>query len=316
MAEHPDHPLVPPPRGLPDEEPAQKSPGAAQGVTGHRDPVLAVHGSMTFGYRVALLLGAFADIGAFYQVMQLVMPQDEVVVFLVVLGLTAVVLFLGHITGMWLRDVKIRPAAPVKGPGKVSVRALWSWWSRRVPAFLCVLVWLAIGLVSCWIRLTVPTESGGMDFGSVGEVGASSEEYAIEAAGIFLTLYFGTGLAAALGAYLTHDPLRSAYAAAVRRHRRQTVRAARSARRRAVAQTEVNRYVAQLRAAQRIRDEEEQARRALAERLKQYSRVLLAQEAGDPAVTDAFFAPDRRPYDWASRPHDRTSTDNGASPSS
>ncbi|NUP00189.1 MAG: hypothetical protein HOW59_19920 [Nonomuraea sp.] len=115
---------------------------------------------------------------------------------------------------------------------------------------------------------------------------------------LFLALYAGTGAVACVGAYLTHNPLRAAYGRALRVHQRAHRRARTSTRDLALAEAARSAYASELVAARQSLLYALQSRRALAERLKQMARVLIAQRAQDPAVTDAIIAPDQRPYAW------------------
>ena len=127
------------------------------------------------------------------------------------------------------------------------------------------MVWLAIGLMAFWIRLTVPLPStatlnsgfgsggigGGSDGGGSGGMGVGvgvgsggigspawcsgsclkrrfSSTHPLQGAAIFLGLYVATGIVAALGAYYTHNPYRGRYKAAIGALRKSSERAAAS----------------------------------------------------------------------------------------
>ncbi|MDH2430330.1 hypothetical protein [Sphaerisporangium sp. TRM90804] len=272
----------------------------------HGDPAMLVGSSRAlFLHWLALLVAAGADVGAFTQVIGLVMrDQDDWLIWLVVFGFTAVVLYLAHNTGVLLRNARVR-----RGSDGVLRRA-GGWVSRRVGAYLCMAVWVGLGLVAYWVRLTVPPVqevtlggSGPLGGGSVslgGGVppsrGTGRDLYEEQAAALFLALYAATGVVAAVGAYLTHHPLRLRYMAAVRAHRKAVERAAASAYQLTRAEAVRNSQAVEIGSADRLRDQTERELCALAERLKQTARVAMAGAAQDPAVTDAIFREDDRPY--------------------
>ncbi len=126
--------------------------------------------------------------------------------------------------------------------------------------------------------------------------GSTSSSTQLEAALLFLALYVATGLVAGLGGYLAHNPLRAGYSTAARAYRRASERMAATNFEADAAHARSAAYEAELAAAAQTLEYEIHARLALAEKLKQYARVLVAQQLKDPAATDAIFIDDWRPY--------------------
>ena len=259
----------------------------AWGDLGHTDPtMLAGRPRIAYLHVLALALAAGADIGAFYQVIELVMPQQNAqLVLAVVLGFTATVLYLAHICGVQLRDAKA---------GAKTV--------HRSAAYLCMTVWLLLGVIALTVRLLVTSVQTASVTPSFGAPAAPPPTQGLELragnGAIFFALYVATGLVAAVGGYLTHNPVRDSYAAAARGYRKAAKKAAAAAHRVAKAQAEHNMHITEIDSAATILRQSVTARRAIAENLKQTARVLIAQRAKDPAVTDAMFEADRRPYPW------------------
>lgn len=238
----------------------------------------------TYVHVVALAIAALADIGAFAQVVQLIMTkQPAIVAFAVVIGLTASVLYLAHASGVNFRE----RAAKVSG--------------RMALAWVCLTMWALVGLAAFWVRLSIKdspasTDTGGFSATATAAPATQSTDdtATLPAAIVFLALYLGSGVVALSGAYLTHNPLPGAYRTLRRRQDRAVQRLA--------ASTAALATVAKLRKAQQDAiDEADTAlrgehaeRRDLAEELKQHARMLMAHRAQDPAFTDAVFAPDRR----------------------
>ncbi|MGO9081153.1 MAG: hypothetical protein ACLQDY_19290 [Streptosporangiaceae bacterium] len=297
------------------------------GEPGFRDgALLAGRPRTAYLHALALLLAAGADIGAFVQIVELVMPQQQDwVIWLVVSGLTSVVLYIAHTIGVILRELKAGQSLAVGLASRIA-----AWLGRRVALFVCVVIWLALGLMAFWVRMTVTLPgtvqlgSGGIGSGSGGSSGAAGigaggiggggiggggigsggggtgstavSGHPPQAAVIFLGLYLATGLVAAIGAYFTHNPYRGRYAAAVRAYRKASEGVAASAYqlRRAVAIHDQQQ--AEIAAAKRTLDEAQAQNAAFTEQLKQTVRIRIAGMAKDPAVTDAIFSPDQSPY--------------------
>ncbi len=226
-----------------------------------------------------LLLAASADVGAFLQVIELVMRrQSQRVVLMVVVGFTATVLCLAHLAGSFLRG-----------------RAVGERSGRHLAAWTCLAVWVGLGLVAFWVRLVVRSEplTGAVPDFSADALPATAAEpdlsSVLPSAALFLALYLATGVVAAVGGYLTSNPVRVAYVRALRAYRRATEQAAASAGAYTGAAAYQRMQLVAGQNAATARDVEQQRRRAFAEDLKQYARVLVAQRAQDPAVTDALF---------------------------
>lgn len=293
------------------------------GEPGFRDgALLAGRPRTAYLHVLALVLAAFADVGAFVQIVELAMPlQQDWVIWLVVTGLTAVVLYIAHTVGVMLREARAGQGGPRGLGGRLA-----GWLGRRTAAFLCILIWLALGLMAFWVRMTVPPlgtvqlgagggigagsgAGGGGGIGSIGGIGsgggtgggsaassASTTGHPTQAAAIFLGLYLATGTVAALGAYFTHNPYRGRYAATVRSYRKASEQAAASAYQLGQALATQDHQQTEIEAAKQMLAEAQDRNRAFTERLKQSVRVRIAGLAKDPAVTDAIFRPDDRPY--------------------
>lgn len=292
------------------------------GEPGFRDGTLLAGRSFgAYLYFVALVLAAGADVGAFVQVVELVLTSvPDAVVWLVIVGLTAVVLYMAHLIGVLLREARagVKTSYPIAG-------RLGSWLGRRVAAFLVTVVWLAIGLMAFWIRLTVPLPSteqlntglgsggigggtgagggvvGGIGPGGIGGNGsptasaATSTSHPLQGAAIFLGLFLATGIVTALGAYLSHNPFRGRYVAALAAFRKASEQAAASAHQLGLAVATRNRQQAEIDAAAHALAEAQVQNVAFTDQLKQNVRIAIASMAKDPAVTDAMFEPDRQP---------------------
>ncbi len=290
------------------------------GEAGFRDgTLLAGRPRGAYLHVLALLLAAGADLGAFVQVVELVLPDQDWLDWLVVAGLTAVVLYMAHMIGVMLREA--RAAQPSDGgiPGRIG-----GWLGRRFGTFVCLVVWLALGLMAFWVRLTVPlpgTEQlgggggiggGGIGSGGVGSGGSAigsggigggsaasgtaTSSHTLQSAALFLSLYLATGLVAAVGAYFAHNPYRGRYAAAIRAYRKASERAAASAYQLGQAVAACEHQRAEIEASQQVLAEATSQDKAFTERLKQSVRIEIASLARDPAVTDAIFEPDHKPY--------------------
>jgi hypothetical protein len=202
--------------------------------------------------------------------------------------------------GVMLREAKARYT-----PGTGSGLRIRSWLAIRVTIAGCAVVWAAVGLLAYWVRMTVPLigttqlgSSGGIGSGIGGGTASAgpSGTYTSQSAAIFLGLYLCTGIVAAVGAYFTHNPYRGRYATAIRAHRKASERAAASTYQFQQAQAVYDRQYAELKAADKILANAKAQERAFSEQLKQSIRVQIASMARDPAVTDAIFKPDQKPY--------------------
>jgi hypothetical protein len=260
--------------------------------TGFRDPsLLGGRPRSTYLHLLALVLAAGADIGAFVQVVELVLPVSPWAIFLVVAGLTAVVLYIAHMTGVILRDARAKPA----GAGG------WGAWLRRIVVGICLVAWGALGYLAWWVRTTVPLvqtsqfSTGTLGTGSTGST-ATPDQYTHQSAFLFLGLYAATGIVAAVGAYVTHNPYRGRYVAALRRYRKATERAAATAHQLGRAEASYQRQATALRNAGDTLKSAQALDLAFTEQLKQGVRLQIAGMARDPAVTDAIFDKDHNPY--------------------
>lgn len=267
---------------------------------GFRDPTLL--GGRPRGaylHLLALVLAAGADIGAFVQVVELVLTtQSDWAIYLVVAGLTAVVLYIAHMTGAMLRDARAKPT----GTGKWGSR-LQTWLGRRLVAGICVLAWGGLGFLAWWVRTTVPLSViGSVSVGTIGTGGTTTTQdpYVHQSAFLFLGLYIATGIVAAVGAYFTHNPYRGRYVAAVRGYRKAAERAAASANQLGRAVASYQRQATELQNANNVLADAKALDLAFTEQLKQSVRLQIAGMAKDPAVTDAIFDKDHDPY-WHSQ---------------
>jgi hypothetical protein len=294
------------------------------GEPGFRDGTLLAGRSFgTYIYFCALVLAVGADVGAFVQVVELVLTSvPDSVVWLVIVGLATVVLYIAHMIGVMLRQARADLHANYGLAGR-----LGSWLGRRSAAFACTIVWLAIGLMAFWIRLTVPLPTtaqlptglgsggigsgggsglgGGIGSGGIGSGGvgggssaastASTTPHALQGAAIFLGLYLATGIVTALGAYFSHNPYRGRFVAAVASFRRASEQAAASAHQLGLAISARDRQQAEINAAALVLTEAQAQNEAFTAQLKQNVRVAIASMAKDPAVTDALFEEDQQP---------------------
>ncbi|WP_431914837.1 hypothetical protein [Nonomuraea jabiensis] len=247
--------------------------------------LLAGRGPAAFASVAVLAVAACADVAAFFQIVQLLLPRQEgEKSLLLVGGLTVVAVTLAHRAGVVLRE-----------------RHAGSRTAKRWQALLCLLIWLLLGLGAAVIRFYVADPgTGPVDIGS--QAGPGSEpSFAYEQAGMagfFLVLYLGTGVVAALGGYALHQPVRAAYARASRHHRIRQARMAVSVAQLARVEAERARYAGALVAARQRLTVELKQRLAFTEELKQMARMHNARAAQNPTTTDGLFHHDRKPYVW------------------
>jgi hypothetical protein len=265
---------------------------------GFRDAtLLAGRPRSTYVHMLVLLIAAGADIGAFTQVVERAMPdQTNLMVYLVVGGLAAVVLYIAHMIGAMLRGAK----ATNSHRAERGVR-LRNWIGSRAATAGCAVVWAALGYLAYWVRTHVPPPPAvqvgvGTIGGGSAPSGTSTDPHAAQAALLFLGLYVATGIVAALGAYFTHNPYRGQYVAAMRAYRKAAERAAASANQLGRAEAGYQRQVTELQDANSVLAEAQALDSAFTEQLKQSIRLQIATMARDPAVTDAIFDEDRDPY--------------------
>jgi hypothetical protein len=265
---------------------------------GFRDAtLLAGRPRSTYVHMLVLLIAAGADIGAFTQVVERAMPdQTNLMVYLVVGGLAAVVLYIAHMIGVMLRGAKA-----TNSHGAERGARLRSWIGSRVAPAGCAVVWGALGYLAYWVRTHVPPPPAvQVGIGTIGSgsapSGTATDPHAAQAALLFLGLYAATGIVAALGAYFTHNPYRGHYVAALRAYRKAAERAAASANQLGRAEACYERQATELQDANSVLAEAQALDNAFTEQLKQSVRLQIATMARDPAVTDAIFDEDRDPY--------------------
>jgi hypothetical protein len=259
---------------------------AAWPEPGHADPtMLAGRSAGRYVYVLALILGAAADMTAFYQVLLVVQGQltpREVQVLVV--AFSGIALFAAHFAGTMLRD-----------------RTAGAKWIQLFMIFLCAVTWASLGAVAFWVRLNghMSTGSGvpNLNVGgaAAGSTTISSQNTAASAL-MFAALYATTGAVTLVGSYLTHNPLHGALARAVRQHRGAAKRNAQAAKRLGDAEARRGFFNSQLAAAEQVRNEAVKSRHALAAELKQVARLEIAKRLRDASATDAFLANDARPY--------------------
>jgi hypothetical protein len=239
-------------------------------LSGHRDASL-------YFYVIALAVAGIADFIAFDQVLQLVLRNlQNGYLLLLVIGFTAIALFLAHNLGILLRDRK--------------AGARWHH-SAMLPG--CALFWVALGLVAFWVRWKVSGSAAAPALPSSGGTLALPQlnfQSTLPAAAMFLAFYFATGAAAILGSYFAHNPLRRDFGRAVRGHEAAIKRQAAGARDLAGAEAECDAIDHQEHAADQVRDSAIEELRKLAGELKRLARLQLAKKVGDVSATDAFLA--------------------------
>jgi hypothetical protein len=271
-----------------EDEPANLDSTVETGGPGYADPaLLAGRPFTTYLHVVALLAAAGADLGTFYQVAsRAIRAPSEWLTWVVVVGFSAIVIYLGHVVGVAVRN------------RRAGVQTT----SQGLP-WICLLVLAAMGAVSFTLRLKfagtateTPTFSALPDAQEQVDTSQGVAPDQLWPALVFLALYVGTVSVAAVGAYLTHNPLRENYVAASRSLRKWTERAAAASETYLIAKARLEARRMGDKAAKKILAEAIEERRALAARLKE--RVLLKHAAmmQDAAVTDAWFKPDNRSY--------------------
>ena len=252
---------------------------AAVSALDEEKPLLGGRPKSIYLHLIALVCAAAADVAAFIQVVNLLGRQRQSVTVLLVIGFTSLVIYLAHVAGTLLKDR--------------------NWKSGAV----CLAVWASMGLLAAWVRLIAPPPASAtiqlsLDAASA-DSGGENPQFAFAGAALFLALYLGSGLAAGLGAYLTHHPGRSAFIAAVAAYHSAVKKVRAIERQHGAARTTWQAQISARDAAEKVLASQRARRFAFAEELKQYTRVLLAGKARDPSVTDAILAQDHRPYDYS-----------------
>ncbi|MGH3277504.1 MAG: hypothetical protein ACRDNZ_24665 [Streptosporangiaceae bacterium] len=279
-------------RRLLDPQDARRVP--RWGEPGFRDgTLLAGRPHSTFVHVLALTLAAAADVGGFTQTVQLVLPQSGWVALLVVIGLTAVVLYIAHSVGVMLREARAASSRSADGSQRTGRRI-----GRALAALGCTLVWLGIGGLAFWVRWTVPLpvppqvgcgQTIGSGPGSGCASAASGNSHPLQAAAIFLGLYLATGTVAAVGAYLTHNPYRGGYMSAIKAYRKGSERASASVYRFGLARAAYMRQQEEISASDQMLTDAQAENAAFTAELGEIALIEIASLLKDPAVTDAFF---------------------------
>ena len=249
---------------------------------GYADPtLLAGRPASSYLHVLALAAAAAADLGAFFQVVSLTLGDQakDYQVLLVVVGFTATIVYLAHVTGVILRDKR------------AGMRATSPW-----TAALCVGALLVLGGTAFYARLVtsppLTRSSAGYTSGGTSQADVTPDELQVVPALVFLALFAATVMVAFVGAYLTRNPHREGYASAIRHYRD------------AVDATALSRAVYER--SKGKADSEEQRRKAADASLEQYQlalqnhaalleqrvRAIFAQAGGEAAMTDALFGED------------------------
>ncbi|RSM65238.1 hypothetical protein DMH04_49625 [Kibdelosporangium aridum] len=246
---------------------------------GTKDPsLIAGRGWAELIYLGVLVIAAVADLVAFVQVLETLMPlETSLRQTVLVTGFTVIALFLAHSVGILVKK------------------------KRRWGAGSCFVAWLALGLVAAWVRLSVgskPVAGGG--FRAQSDAGADqanpAEPTGIIVAAIFLGLYIGSGLAAMIGAYFAHESEGAAYRRILRAEKSAIRRCARWAMRYAREIANLRAQIEQRQAAKKRLDDAQDDLHALSAELKQRARIAIAAILASPSSTDAVLEDDRRPH--------------------
>lgn len=248
--------------------PRERRPYAQWEDRGHSDPTqLAGRPLSSYVHVAALCIAACADIGAFFQIVELVLPNyTEGLILLVVFGFTATVLYMAHACGVLFRDLKA-------GAG---------WVNRGLP-YTCALIWLGLGIAALVVRLQVLSISATVSFSLGGTQPSSASSIRYGSAILFFALYVATGLVAGVGAYLTHNPLRDSYASAIRAYKKANIRLAANTFQAHAAEGRCKTYRTELVTAKEILNHEVQIRIALAAKLKNFAAMQVAMLPKPPS---------------------------------
>ena len=271
------------------------------GAPGFRDAtLLAGRPRSTYLHALVLLLAAGADIGAFTQTVELVLPQADWVVWIVVSGLTAVVLYIAHMIGVMLREANAASKSAGGHARRITDRV-----GRGSAMLVCTAMWLAVGLArflgavhraasrdsaTGWRRDRVRWDR----LGRRSRRRATSDREGgkpLQAAAIFFGLYLATGIVAIVGGYFTHNPYRGRYAVALRAYRKASEQVSASIQQFGLAFAAYQRQQAEIDAAEQILASAKKQNKEFTDQLKQVARIEIATLVKDPAVTDAFFKP-------------------------
>ncbi|WP_328458408.1 hypothetical protein [Amycolatopsis sp. NBC_00438] len=224
-----------------------------------------------------LLLIAGADFAVFRQVLSIIMSkQPAEVVLAATIGVTVCSLMLAHVVGRLLRD-KAAQYRPVP--------------TRYVLGLS--LGWLVLGVAAFFVRILVAEA----DTAAKSKTAAATA-WAEQTSGalLFAAFYVASGLVAAVGAYFTHNPLRTHYrkASAGFRHANRKLTRSQPPYQRALG-------VLKLHKDSRVREEmnylaAKAERHAFADDLKRYAAVAIAAHLQNPSATDGMTLPDRIPF--------------------
>ncbi len=205
-----------------------------------------------------LLAAAGVDVVTFKQVLGSAMNEDDVILWVMVVGFTAVCLALSHTAGS--------QAKAAAGAGHAV--------GARTASLLSLSGWLALGAATFAFRWIYAGSdvTGGMTYQVEGQsenpLAAVAEQERHLAAVLFLTLYLATGIVAGISGYSRHHPEARQYTRALSRRTKAAARFGRF-------ESKVKSVAELSRSVQEARDDHERAWRALearctaaAERLK------------------------------------------------
>ncbi|MEU7524886.1 hypothetical protein AB0A74_04070 [Saccharothrix sp. NPDC042600] len=246
----------------------------------HGDPSQIVGPPWTAGlYYFVLLAAAGVDVVTFHQVLMAAVDEEEVFLWVMVVGFTVVCLALSHTVGQQARQA-------------VATRHVVG---ARTTASLCLVGWVALGLAAFVFRWnyagadvasSIPIVIDGRE--SVADVDADAQERHLSAM-LFLSLYVATGLVSGVAGYLRHNPAARQYARALSRRSKAAAKQARIESR-LTAATELAEAVERARRKREADWAALEARcRAAVEKLKDETRFALLEKAGPPQLP----APDR-----------------------
>jgi hypothetical protein len=232
------------------------------------DPTLiAGRPRSSYMYLIVLLFAAGADIGAFFQIIELVLAQDPLyLVYIVVFGFTATALSLAHRAGALSRD-RVAGAA----------------WVGKIMPLLCGITWLLLGIAAFYVRITLLATSitGPLSF-SLDSPSVKSGSYADQSAIVFLALYLATGLVTWMGAYLSRNPLAESYKMASRAFVKARLQVDSSSVKADSAEAVLDFMRTELAAAEKTLEYEIKSRLALAEKLRLAAYRATIPETGSP----------------------------------
>ncbi|MFC3492711.1 hypothetical protein [Glycomyces rhizosphaerae] len=248
--------------------------------------ILAGRSRATWFYLVALVVALGADVVAFYQIMKLAIPENsESFHIMMTAAISLAVVFLAHMIGVSIRH-----------------RAEEGRWRPGGVALGMAVAWLGLGVIACYIRLTVEplgsalsaVDSGG--FSPTETPAAPTEplstgpsETMILNAILFAALYLVAGIIAASGAYALHDPAHARYSRVKHAYEKACLEAEADAERLSRIRQR-HAHLLELKAKSELIAAEERVRLALVgDELQNFARHKIAEILKDPAMTDALF---------------------------